>query len=74
MKKSRKKGITKVKKGSYVQELLDRIHEDNITEIEPVYNPEKGCNGSYPVIESVFGTNVKIEPILDEIAEKKKYF
>ena len=69
MKKSHKKGIAQAKKGSYAQKLLDRIHEDNITEIVPIYDPEKDCKDSYPVIESIVGTNVEVESILDEIAE-----
>jgi hypothetical protein len=69
VKKTRKKEKTKAKKESVSQRLLERIHEDNITKIEPVYDPEKGCNNSYPIVESVVGSDVKIEPLLEEIAE-----
>jgi hypothetical protein len=69
LKKTYKRGKTKAKKESVAQSLLERIFEDNITEIEPVYDLENGCNNSYPIVESILGSDVKIEPLLEEIAE-----
>jgi hypothetical protein len=66
-KKSQKEKNKKIK-GNY-QNLLKRIHEENITEIEPVYDPEKGCKNFYPTIEAIVGSDVEIEPLLEEITE-----
>jgi hypothetical protein len=68
MKKKSQKENSKVDKHNS-QNLLKRIHEENITEIEPVYNPEKGCKNCYPVIEAIIGSDVEIEPLLEEITE-----
>ncbi len=68
MKKKSQKENSKVDKHNS-QNLLKRIHEENITEIEPVYNPEKGCKNCYPLIESIIGSDVEIEPLLEEITE-----
>jgi len=69
LKKNREKKEDKVNKKPNSQSLLERIHENNIAEIEPVYDPEKGCSNCYPVIESIVGSDVEIEPLLEEIAE-----
>ena len=69
MVKTRKKAASKANKESNTQRVLDRIRQDNITEIKPVYDPEKNCTNCYPIVEKFFDSNVKIEPILEEIAE-----
>jgi len=69
MVKTRKKAASKANKESNAQRVLDRIRQDNITEIKPVYDPEKNCTNCYPIVEKFFDSNVKIEPILEEIAE-----
>jgi len=69
MVKTRKKAASKANKESNTQIVLDRIRQDNITEIKPVYDPEKNCTNCYPIVEKFFDSNVKIEPILEEIAE-----
>ena len=78
MRKTLKKEENKKNQKSSAQKLLDRIRRDNITEIEPVYNPENGCTNCYPIVESFVDSNVKIEPLLEEISEtgvlEKKLF
>jgi Zn finger protein HypA/HybF involved in hydrogenase expression len=69
LRKNRKKTEKKNNKKPNSQSLLERIRENNITEIEPVYNPENGCNNCYPVIEALIGSDVEIEPLLEEIVE-----
>lgn len=51
------------------QNLLEKIREKNITKIEPVYNPEKGCGNYYPILETLVDSETQIEPLLDEIAD-----
>ena len=67
--KTRKKAASKVNKESNAQRVLDRIRQDNITEIKPVYDPERNCTNCYPIVEKFVDSDVKIEPVLEEIAE-----
>ena len=69
MVKTRKKAASKANKESNTQRVLDRIRQDNITEIKPVYDPKKNCTNCYPTVEKFFDSDIKIEPILEEIAE-----
>ena len=69
MVKTHKKAANKVNKESNAQKVIDRIRQDNITEIKPVYDLEKNCTNSYPIVEKFVDPDVKIEPILEEIAE-----
>lgn len=78
MRKTRKEEENKKNQKSNAQRLLDKIRRDNITKIEPVYNPKNGCTNCYPIVESFVDTNVKIAPLLEEISEtgvlEKKLF
>jgi len=69
MVKTRKKTASKANKESNAQRVLDRIRQDNITEIKPVYDPERNCTNCYPIVEKFVDSDIKIEPILEEIAE-----
>ena len=69
MVKIRKKAASKVNKESNAQRVLDRIRQDNIKEIKPVYDPERDCVNCYPIVEKFVNSDIKIEPILEEIAE-----
>lgn len=69
MVKIRKKAASKVNKESNAQRVLDRIRQDNITEIKPVYDPERDCVNCYPIVEKFVDSDIQIEPILEEIAE-----
>ena len=69
MKKTRKKEANKGNKESNAQRVLDGIHQEDITEIKPVYDPDMKCINCYPIVEKFVESNIKIEPILEEIAE-----
>jgi hypothetical protein len=63
-----KKNRSKSKKRPNSQSLLEKIREENITKIEPVYDPEKGCGNSYPILDPLVDSDTEIESVLDEIS------
>jgi hypothetical protein len=69
LRKKQRKNEVNTKKIPNSQSLLERIREENISEIKPVYDPEKGCSNCYPTIEAIVDSEIDVEPLLDEMAD-----